>query len=143
MSKNPNRKSENQVHHDNILKALANDMSNRGYNVKADHIEWSNGAPNNYYGHIPDVIATSLGNGNFIMEVEDCTTYKDEHTKEQLESFIKVKGFSCYIILPKTCYRQEKPYDTVEEMKTILKNWGLQNVNIGYYDWNTKTITYL
>lgn len=142
MGHNPKRTPNNQTYHDNILKALAIDMQSNGYSVKADHISWPYGCPKEVYGHIPDVIATSSNSGNFIIEVEDCSTYADEHTKQQLMSFSKLQGFTCYIIVPSVCIRNDNKYGTKDDIKTILYNWGLPNIRVGLYDWNSKKIIY-
>ncbi|MGF7431081.1 hypothetical protein PQ689_03265 [Thermoanaerobacterium thermosaccharolyticum] len=143
MGRNTNRIPKNQIYHNNILKDLANDLFSKGYIVKADHINWAYGAPIQFNGHVPDLIAIGEDGGKFIMEVEDCTTYSDEHTEQQLKAFTKVQGYTCYIIVPAVCNRDDKAYNTQNEVRTLLNNWGLPHVKIGLYDWDSKKITYL
>lgn len=88
---NPNRPADSQRNHDNMVRYVANDLKSKGYRVLADHIGWSEGAPGEVNGYIPDIIATG-SSGNFIMEIETCPSYADDHTREQLSAFVAYKG---------------------------------------------------
>lgn len=135
----PKRSADSQIDHDNMVSSIANDLASKGYSVFADHINWPKGPfwPINSY--TPDVSATNI-DISLIFEIHTCSTYNDEHTKEQLTSFDKKAG--TFIIVPPVCSRDNKNYDPVSEVKQILKNWGLFSVRVGTCDPLTGKITY-
>lgn len=137
--KNPNRPPASQVNHDKIIRYIANNLVSN-YTVRADHINWPSGSPSEINGYIPDITATD-GKSFFIIEVETCPTYGDNHTKDQLTAFNKATG-TTYIIVPITCERNGKNYDPVPEVKQVLKSWGLTNVKVGTCDLSTGKINY-
>jgi hypothetical protein len=126
--RNENRPANSQSNHDKMVKYIANSLKSQGYIVKADHIGWENGSPEEIYNYIPDITASKNGQF-FIFEVETCPTYKDVHTKEQLSSFSK-KG-TTYMMVPHACNRNSKTYDHISEIKQTLKQWELSSVKIG------------
>lgn len=138
---NPNRPADSQQNHDNMVRYVANDLNRRGYRVIADHIGWLNGAPGEINGYIPDIIATA-SEVNFIMEIETCPSYADDHTREQLTAFSRVQGSTTYVIIPNTCNRSGNGYDPVPEIHECLRKWGLQSVQVGTCNPFTGTIDY-
>lgn len=130
-SNNPNRPADSQQNHNNMVKYVAHDLKNRGYKVLADHIGWPNGAPGEINGYIPDIIATSNKNGNFIMEVETCPSYADGHTREQLTAFSRVSDYITYVIIPNVCTNNGKGFNPVPDIHECLKKWGLHSVRVG------------
>lgn|GEM_PF-3145563 len=139
---NPKRPADSQKNHDNMVRYVANDLKKRGYKVLADHIDWPNGAPDEVNGYIPDIVAASNNNGNFIMEVETCSSYADEHTREQLNAFSKVAGYTTYVIIPNVCTNNGKNFDPAPDIHECLRKWRLQSVRVGICDPFTGTIDY-
>ena len=126
--KNPNRSQESQSNHDKMVRYIANDLQSRGYYVRADHIPWNNGKPDEIDGYIPDVTASSQGQF-LIFEIETCPTYDDEHTRKQLTAFSNHS--TTFIIVPNSCQRNNQSFDPVPEVKQCLRNWGLTSVRVG------------
>jgi Holliday junction resolvase len=139
---NPKRPADSQKNHDNMVRYVANDLKKRGYKVLADHIGWPNGSPGEINGYIPDIIATSTGNGNFIMEVETCPSYADEHTREQLTAFSKVAGYTTYVNIPNVCANNGQNYDPAPDIHECLRKWGLLSVRVGTCDPFTGVVDY-
>ncbi|WGV58370.1 hypothetical protein QIH01_23255 [Brevibacillus brevis] len=138
--RNPGRKSEDQSYHDRILTILVNDLVSQGYTVKADHIGWPNGSPGEINGYIPDVIATN-GSSTFIFEVEDCTSYKSSHTKDQLTAFSK--SAATFVVIPNVCLNNEgNRYNPSPDMRQTLDSWGLTSVRIATCDPDTRAVSY-
>jgi len=98
------------------------------YYVKADHIDWKQGSPDEINGYIPDISASKQYQ-LLVFEIESCSTYNDDHTKAQLTAFSK--SYITYIIVPPVCIRDGKKYDPVPEVKKCLKDWGLTSVRVG------------
>lgn len=112
---------------------VANFLKTLGYNVRADLAEWV--APKDIRGSLPDIIATLDSSGMdslLIVEVETCSTYENEHTRQQLVVF---SNFTMtYVIVPSVCYRDNQPFDPVPELKASLQEWGLHQVIVGTCD---------
>ncbi|MDD4237865.1 MAG: hypothetical protein PHT62_04855 [Desulfotomaculaceae bacterium] len=136
---NPKRSADSQIHHDNMVRYIANDLASRGYSVHADHINWHKGPFREINGYIPDITAIDT-DSSLIFEIETCLTYSDDHTKDQLTAFDKKAG--TYIIIPPECSRGNKNYVPVAEVKQILRNWGLFLVRVGTCDPITGEINY-
>lgn len=136
---NPRRSANSQIDHNNMVRYIANDLVSRGYSVRADHIGWPKGPFFEINGYRPDITAIDT-DSSLIFEIETCSTYSDDHTKEQLTAFNKKGGV--YIIIPPVCSRDNKNYDPVTEVKENLKNWGLFLVRVGTCDPLTGKINY-
>lgn len=133
MGNNPKRTPENRVEHDNMIRTVALTLQKQGFYVQADHVYWINGAPISRNGMIPDIVATN-NYGSFIVEVEDCSTYSDEYTREQLAAFSKVQGYGCCLIVPDRCPEGPGRHNMKNHIKGILESWGLAGIYIGLYD---------
>lgn len=115
-----------------MVRQVAEHLEKYGYNVKADHIEWKNGAPDPVNDYVPDIVATR-GDEKHIMEIETCPTFKDdEHTKPQLKSFESSEEVT-HVIIPNVCLINGKKYDPVPVMKAKLKKWKITKVHVGVY----------
>ncbi|TEB08606.1 hypothetical protein Psch_02172 [Pelotomaculum schinkii] len=136
---NPKRSADSQINHNNMVRYIANDLVSKGYGVLADHINWPKGSPGKINGYIPDLTVTNT-DSFIIFEIETCSTYSDDHTREQLTAFDKKGG--TYIIIPSACSMGNINYDPVEEVKQNLKNWGLFSVRVGTCDPFTGKINY-
>jgi hypothetical protein len=130
MGYNPKRTAENRIEHDNMIKNIALSLQSHGYYVQADHIVWINGTPSEYNGHIPDIIATN-NNGGLIIEVEDCLTYLDEYTREQIKAFSKVQDYVCCMVVPDGCAVKENEKKQRLRIRGVLESWGINNVYVG------------
>lgn len=138
---NTKRKSDSQTNHDKMVSYIANSLKRNGYLVKADHISWVDGSPDEINNFCPDISASKSGN-SFIIEVETCPTYKDIHTREQLSAFIQSKKGTVYMMVPHSCVRNGEAYDHISEIKDTLKSWGLTSVKIGTCNPFNGTIKY-
>lgn len=123
-----------------MVESVALHLEKQGYYVKADHIDWKNGAPEEINNYVPDILAIRHGERH-IMEVETCPTFKDdEHTKPQLQSFAKSE--ITHVIIPNVCINQGKKYDPVPVMKAKLKKWKIPTVHVGVYSPKKKKPVY-
>lgn len=136
---NPAHSAESQSKHDRMVRIIAEDLASKGYSVLADHIGWPKGAPGLINGYVPDLTVTNT-DWFVIFEVKTRSTYRDEHTREQLTAF-EQKGGTFIIVPPEHCLDHER-FDLVAEVKQILRNWGLFSVRVGTCDPLTGEIDY-
>lgn len=141
MGNNPKRTPENRLLHDKMIKVLAQGLLDQGYYVQADHILWINGAPMNYGGFVPDIIATN-NNSRLIIEVEDDATYSDEYTRDQLTAFSKVQGYRCCLVVPDTCLKKDGKYKGRIIIRQMLDSWGIGNIYAGIFSSNKGTVSF-
>jgi hypothetical protein len=127
------------ISHDNVLSLLTSILEEQEYYVQANNVMCKNGRPQAYYGFVPDLVATAF-NKNIIIEIEDCSTYERELTRERLSAFSRVPGYVCYVMVPEFCpgYMGRKP-DL--KMKKYLESWNLTNIRVGVYNSVKGTIT--
>lgn len=123
------RTKESQSMHDKIVSSTVAYFESKGYNIKADHINWKNGAPDDIGGYTPDVVGTKTTiNGlwatteTIVAEAETVDSYSNEHTKKQLKAFSAT--YKTYVNVPAS---------VVTDMYTKLYEWSLTNVEVLQY----------
>jgi hypothetical protein len=134
--------TDNRIDHENMVRVVAITLQKQGFYVQAKHIFWINGQPLSYNGHTPDIVATN-NYGGFIMEIEDCSTYSDEYTREQLTAFSKVKGYECCLIVPEYYKGRFWRHSMKLQVCKILQLWGLNNIHIGFYNFHSGTVKFI
>lgn len=86
--------------HNRLVHAMANELTGKGFYVKADHIGHGNGRPNMYNNHIPDVEAISVAK-KILVEAETQESIDSSDTREQFIAFSNVGGAEFHVIVPK------------------------------------------
>ncbi|MFC4078030.1 hypothetical protein [Salinithrix halophila] len=123
------RSPKGQEKHNRMVEAVAKELVRKGFLIKADSIEWSDGVPpvlgENFK---PDIIAFKDSIFH-IIEVETCSTFQSAETAHQLQIF-SGKGKTT-VIVPTVCRSRT---DLVLKMRESLREWGLQSVKIGTCD---------
>ncbi len=104
--------------HKLLISALAMSYENKGYYVKADHINHPNGIPPQVNSKIPDLAVYYNGSLCIIAEAETCDTISENHTYEQWEAFSR-SPYRFDVIVPKAC---------LQESQRQASTWGI-NVN--------------
>lgn len=126
---NPKRSEISQKRHDQMVRIIAEDQDQKGYEVKADDIDWKDGKPRKISGHIPDIVIMK-DKIKTVIEVETCTTFKDTlHTKEQIKGFAKRNV--THVFVPHSCMQKEEKMDPVDKLRNTLDSWNLSKVKIG------------
>ncbi len=143
MGSNPSRTIGNRSYHDQMITVVACNLETSGYFVQADHVGWRNGAPTSVNGHTPDIMAIK-GNQCFILEVEDCVTYVDQHTREQLTAFAQVSRCQVYVVIPPVCIGPDgNEFSAEPHMLFNLGVWKLADkVRVALCDPHSGTVTY-
>ena len=143
MGSNPSRTIGNRSYHDQMITVVACNLETSGYFIQADHVGWRNGAPASVNGHTPDVVAV-MGNQRLILEVEDCLTYADQHTREQLTAFAQVPGCQVYVVIPSVCIGPDgNEFSMGPHMLLNLGLWELADkVRVALCDPHSGTVTY-
>jgi hypothetical protein len=115
------RKSEEV--HNRLIRALVNRYKEEGYtNIKADHINHPNGAPDPVNGYRPDISAQK-GSTYLIAEAETCDTIGTQETLDQWRAFdASWKEF--HVIVPKRCF-EEAEKSARDNLITVDQWWHL------------------
>ena len=92
--------------HNEIVQRVAQALRDRGLYVRADHIQWPNGAPTDYGGVRPDVDAAHLGNIVYVVEAETEETLSTTETEEQLRRLGLFKKGQLVLAVPTGQRRQ-------------------------------------
>ena len=101
---NPTRSRQTQSLHDSIVKARARQLADKGYSVSADAEGYPK--PQEFYGHIPDIVATGVR--GLICEVETCDTCFDPRTRDQLRAFSSSADYLLEVVVPEAFYEDAK-----------------------------------
>lgn len=136
-----NRNASSQTNHNNMLSYIVNNLVSNGYSVKADHIGWRNGSPDEINGYRPDIVASKNG-ASFIFEIETCASYGDDHAKSQLQAFNRVSDATVYIIVPDVCVNHGVNINPVPKVRANLNSWHLTDVQIGTCNPHSGKINY-
>lgn len=115
------RKSEEV--HNQLIRALVNHYNQEGYtNIKADHINHPNGAPDPVNGYRPDISAKK-GSIHVIAEAETCDTLGTKETIDQWRAF-SVSRKEFHIIVPKRCFEEARK-SAEDNLITVNQWWYL------------------
>ena len=116
------RSINNSTLHNNMVKEVVNAYAGQRHKgIKADHINYNNGAPNNYNGHIPDITAIHADTNQYIFcEIETPDTINTQETYDQLSAFRNALGASglLHIGLP---YLSD-----LAEAKRVVRLWRIR-----------------
>ena len=110
------RNSDSDTIHKNLITAMVKLLVGQGYTVKADHIGYEGGVPDDYGGKKPDIFAFKNGNNKIFVEAETCDSISSEHAKEQWQVFSDKIDTKFWMIVPKEC---------LEELKSKLEEWKI------------------
>lgn len=144
-SRNPGRSQAKVQDHDAILKDLVAVIEAwRWTNIKADHIGYPNGVPDQIKGSRPDVTAKNKNGTKFVFEVETVEALDTEHTKGQLQDFTSATAH-VFLVMQDTYVENGQTEKSLPLVQRVLKKWGLEDkVGVGlqtqsgytWYQWS-------
>ena len=110
------RSSESESIHKNLIVAMVKLFVDKGYTVKADHISYEGGIPDDYGGKRPDIYAIKNDKEKFFLEAETCDSISSQESKEQWQVFSSKIDVKFWMIVPKEC---------LKELKEKLDEWKI------------------
>lgn len=114
------RNQDSELLHKKLIRAMVNKIESEGYHsIKADHIDYKDGSPEKYGGHVPDITAKKNSHTTIVIEAETPDSIDDDQTKEQLQVLSNIPNTKFWIIVPG---------EIVNKLKQNLKKWNI------YYD---------
>ncbi|HWJ03978.1 MAG TPA: hypothetical protein VNU93_09875 [Verrucomicrobiae bacterium] len=131
------RSKVSQANHNHMVRCLANYLQEQGYQVKADHIQWTLGRPEEINNLFPDILARKDGT-DLIFEVETCATYRDNRAIDRLNEF--AQKHVTYLILP-TMSLGDMVFNPVPDAQKFLAEKGQTLVKLGTCNLQTGKIT--
>lgn len=111
------RDSNSEQLHNKLIKAMVRKLEADGYeNIRADHINYAEGAPDSYGGNTPDISTSKNAHTNIVIEAETLDSLDDTDTKEQLQVLSTIPNTKFWIIVP---------LEVVPILKARLKEWSI------------------
>ncbi len=110
--------------HTQLITALVKTYKDKGYYVKADHINHPNGAPASINGHIPDIAAYSQGQLIIVAEAETCDTIGGTETYNQWSAFSRGRH-KFHVIVPQACLADAQNQAAIWQI-TVDQWWWLK-----------------
>lgn len=121
--------------HDDALLRLSQYLSEKGFFVKANHLDWENGRPDSFGGVTPDIEATRYRK-SYYFEIETCESLRDESaTKSKLSVLSTDPGHQTYAVMFLNCRRGDKSFNGCRAFEKALLRWGLSGrIRLACYD---------
>ena len=83
--------------------------------------------PGRVNGKVPDVEAYESGTLYPIYgEAEECDSYSDDHTREQLDAFSSVRNSKVYLSVPEACHAAARAY--------VQQTFPSRNIIVAWYN---------
>ncbi|MHB0975634.1 MAG: hypothetical protein ACYC1U_00390 [Candidatus Aquicultorales bacterium] len=129
------RSPEVKVLHQDALWRLAGFLKDRGFSVKANHVDWEEGMPESFGGVMPDIEAYKAGR-YYYFEIETCEAFIDElATKSKLSVLASNPGHRTYGVMFLNCRKGDKSFNGCRAFEKALLKWGLTGrVGVSCYD---------